>query len=94
MVIKRFTSILGSKRTTNGGPSTSPSGGSSILDRFRSDSSGGRDDVVPNVDTPEGNVARGVRLFCESGGPDSAVSCSVCVKERLEGCILNLERLA
>ncbi|KAI9814245.1 MAG: hypothetical protein M1827_003411 [Pycnora praestabilis] len=32
---------------------------------------GSQDDVGPQVDSPEANVARAVRLFCESGGPNN-----------------------
>lgn len=68
MVIKRFSNILGSRKGTN--PFTRFAGGSSSVEA-RPDS-GSNHEVEPplteGTDTPEGNVARGVRLFCESAG--------------------------
>ncbi|KAF1986392.1 hypothetical protein K402DRAFT_412756 [Aulographum hederae CBS 113979] len=45
MVIKRFTGMLGGKKT--------------------------QDEASPSVDTPEANATRGVKSFCESGGPNN-----------------------
>lgn len=73
MVIKRFSSMLGSKKGMN--PFTRNGGGSSSSDARRGsgDHRGSNSEEVEaplgeGTDTPEGNVARGVRLFCESGG--------------------------
>ncbi|KAE9988673.1 hypothetical protein EG328_008690 [Venturia inaequalis] len=74
MVIKRFSNMLGSKKGIN--PFTRNGGGGSNSDSTRRGSGDNRgrnsEDVESplreGTDTPEGNVARGVRLFCESGG--------------------------
>ena len=65
MVIKRFSNILGSRKGTN----PFRFGGSSS--ETRPDSGSNHETEPPlaeGTDTPEGNVARGVRLFCESAG--------------------------
>jgi hypothetical protein len=65
MVIKRFSNILGSRKGTN--PFKGFGGGSSS--EPRPDGGSAQDEVLEEgSDTPEGNVARGVRLFCESAG--------------------------
>lgn len=42
---------------------------SGLLHRTKSNDSAG----IMNVDSPEANAARGIRLFCESGSPNNAV---------------------
>ncbi|TID18080.1 intracellular protein transport [Venturia nashicola] len=74
MVIKRFSNMLGSKKGKN--PFTRNGGGGSSSDTARRASGDYRgsnsEELEPplreGTDTPEGNAARGVRLFCESGG--------------------------
>ncbi|KAJ9664101.1 hypothetical protein H2201_005341 [Coniosporium apollinis] len=47
-----------------------------VLKKFASNLLGKRpsqdETVQPDLDTPEANAARGVRLFCESGGPNNS----------------------
>lgn len=71
MVIKRFSNMLGSKKGMN--PFTRNGGGSSSDTRPRSEENRNNSDEVEapfneGMDTPEGNAARGIRLFCESAG--------------------------
>lgn len=73
MVIKRFSNMLGSKKgmnpfTRNGGGSSSDARRSSGENRTRTHSDEIESPLSEGMDTPEGNVARGVRLFCESAG--------------------------
>lgn len=71
MVIKRFSNMLGSKKGMN--PFTRKGeGSSSDARRSSGDNRVNSEEVeaplAEGTDTPEGNAARGVRLFCESGG--------------------------